>query len=110
MRVLAQYSEMVSNFWSVFIFVILLCAALVLCGAAHTEPSKSRSSRMVAIAFVLAFATIASAYFIPAKRESGHTLYDVAADGSISREEIMARYDVVENRGDLYIIRDLELE
>lgn len=110
MRVLSQYPEMVSNFWSVFIFVVLLCAALTLCGAAYTEPSKSRSSRMVAIAFVLAFATIASAYFIPAKRESGHTLYDVIFDESISQEEIMKQYDVVENRGDLYIIRDLEFE
>lgn len=110
MRVLSQYPEMVSNFWAVFIFVIMLCAALVLCGAAYTEPSGNRSHRMVAIAFVLAFVTIASAYFIPDERKSGHTLYDVVFYETISHEEIMARYDVVENRGDLYIIRDLELE
>lgn len=110
MKILAQYPEMVSNFWAVFIFVILLCAALVLCGAAYTEPSEKRSHRIIAIAFVLVFATIASAYFIPDERASGHTLYDVVFDETIPPEEIMAQYDVVENRGDLYIIRDLELE
>lgn len=110
MRVLAQYPEMVSNFWAVFIFVILLCAALVLCGAAYTEPSGNRSHRMIAIAFVLMFATIASACFIPDERKSGHALYDVVFDETIPHEEIMAQYDVVENRGNLYIIRDLELE
>ena len=110
MRVLAQYPEMVSNFWAILFFYILIDVSLLINGASWYASSRKRSARMIVISLVLFIAALMVAYFIPDERASGHTLYDVAFDETISHEEIMAQYDVVENRGDLYIIRDLGLE
>ena len=110
MRVLAQYPETSTNTLKFIITITMLCLAIVLDGAVFNCPHKKRSQCLISISFALIIAASVINFAIPSERESGHVLYDVAADGSISHEEIMAQYDVVENRGDLYIIRDLELE
>lgn len=110
MRVLSQYPEMVSNLWKIIIFVVLYCATFVITGPFFDEYKRKHIGQLIAVSFVLLAVVLMLACFVPTERESGHILYDVIFDESTSQEEIMEQYDVVENRGDLYIIRDLESE
>lgn len=86
-----------------FLFTVSILIGLVL--ICFMESGKSKLPIFIALLLVLALLIMLS---INPKEITGRYRYEAAVDESVSFTEMYERYDVVEQRGQIWILEDKE--
>lgn len=100
-----EYVEKVTPGWQIAILIVF---GIVLIFFEVFFACQKEWSRSWASAF-LAFIIIGLALFLCSVKKE-ETRYECAIDDTVSFNEVMENYEVVEQRGDIWVLRDKEEE
>lgn len=104
MTIVNQYPVMAERFpvWVIFLTIlgIAICSyILFLCLS-----NQCRSAVIISCCFIASFCIL---LFLGAqKRETGRNRYECLIDGTTPFIEVAENYDIVEQRGDLWVLED----
>lgn len=96
------YAKQTFNFFEVILLTISICGAAIFATIAFTMLAENLAVSCISIA--VATALIIVGIQIP----KSDTLYEVTVDEGVSYHELLTRYEVVSERGQIITVREKE--